>query len=233
MLPLDRVRFVGEAVAAVVARSRAIAEDAAELIDVEYEPLPAVLDAEAALAPGAPVLHDELGDNNFAHIEFAAGDVDGALAAAAHVFRKRFHFGRVHAAPLEGRGVIADWDVAEGSVTVWTSTQMPFLVRGMLAAQFGLADTRVRVICPAVGGGFGLKVQLFVEEAIIPELSRAPGRAGQVGRGPLRGARRERALQGGRLRADAGDRRRRPLPGTRGPLHRRRRRVSRAIRGRA
>jgi carbon-monoxide dehydrogenase large subunit len=172
MLPLDRVRFVGEAVAAVVARSRAIAEDAAELIDVEYERLPPVLDAEAALAPGAPVLHEELGGNNFAHIEFEAGDVDGAFAGAAHVFRKRFHFGRCHAAPLEGRGVIADWDVAEGSVTVWTSTQMPFLVRGMLAAQFGLADTRVRVICPAVGGGFGLKVQLFVEEAIVPELSR-------------------------------------------------------------
>jgi carbon-monoxide dehydrogenase large subunit len=175
MLPLDRVRFVGEAVAAVVATSRAVAEDAAELIDVEYEPLPAVLDAEQALAPGAPLLHDELGDNNFAHIEFEAGDVDGAFAAAAHVFRKRFHFGRTHAAPLECRGVIADWDVAEGSVTVWTSTQMPFLVRAMLAAQFGLQDTRVRVICPAVGGGFGLKVHLFVEESIIPELSRRLG----------------------------------------------------------
>jgi carbon-monoxide dehydrogenase large subunit len=172
MLPLERVRFVGEAVAAVVASSRALAEDAAELIAVDYEPLPVVLDAEAALAPGAPVLHEELGDNNFAHIEFEAGDVDAAFAAAAHVFRKRFHFGRTHAAPLEGRGVIADWNTAEGSLAVWTSTQMPFLVRGMLAAQFGLPDTRVRVVCPAVGGGFGLKVQLFVEEAIIPELSR-------------------------------------------------------------
>src|SRR6185369_330008 len=110
-----------------------------ELIDVEYAPLPAVLDGEAALEPGAPVLHEELGDNNFAHIEFEAGDVDGAFAGAAHVFRKRFHFGRT------------------------------------LAAQFGLQDTRVRVICPAVGGGFGLKVQLFVEEAIIPELSRRLG----------------------------------------------------------
>jgi carbon-monoxide dehydrogenase large subunit len=175
MLPLERVRFVGEAVAAVVADSRAVAEDAAELIDVQYELLPAVLDVEAALAPGAPVLHEELGDNNFAHIEFEAGDVDAAFAGAAHVFRKRFHFGRTHAAPLEGRGVIADWNAGEQSLTVWTSTQMPFLVRGMLAAQFGLPDTRVRVVCPAVGGGFGLKVQLFVEEAIIPELSRRLG----------------------------------------------------------
>ena len=227
MLPLDRVRFVGEAVAAVVARSRAVAEDAAELIDVEYERLPAVLDAEAALAPGAPVLHDELGDNNFAHIEFEAGDVDGAFADAAHVFRKRFHFGRTHAAPLEGRGVIADWDVAAGSVTVWTSTQMPFLVRGMLAAQFGLSDTRVRVICPAVGGGFGLKVQLFVEEAIIPELSRRLGT-------PVKWVedRYEALAASGHakevicelaLATDADG----ALPRARGPLHRRRRRVPR------
>ncbi len=175
MLPSDRVRHVGEAVVAVVARSRYIAEDAAELIDVEYEPLPVVLDPEAALAPGAPVLHDDLGDNNFAHIEFEAGDVDAAFARASHVFRKRFHFGRCHAAPLECRGVIADWDAGERSVTVWTSTQMPFLVRGMLASLYGLKETRVRVICPDVGGGFGLKVQLFVEEVIVPELSRRLG----------------------------------------------------------
>ncbi len=175
MLPIDRVRHVGEAVAVVVARSRYIAEDAAELIEIDYEPLPAVVDPEAALAPGAPVLHDDLGGNNFAHIEFEAGDVDAAFAGASHVFRKRFHFGRCHAAPLEGRGVIADWDAGEGSLTVWTSTQMPFLVRGMLASLFGLKDTRVRVICPDVGGGFGLKVQLFVEEVIVPELSRRLG----------------------------------------------------------
>jgi carbon-monoxide dehydrogenase large subunit len=152
-----------------------VAEDAAELIEVVYEPLPVVLDPEAALSSDASVLHEELGDNNFAHIEFAAGDVDTAFARAAHVFRKRFHFGRCHAAPLEGRGVIADWDAGEGTVTVWTSTQMPFLVRGMLAAQLGLPETRVRVICPAVGGGFGLKVQLFIEEVVVPELSRRVG----------------------------------------------------------
>jgi carbon-monoxide dehydrogenase large subunit len=175
MLPIDRVRHVGEPVAAVVATSRYVAEDAAELIDVEYEPLPVVLDPEAALAPDATVLHDDLGDNNFAHIEFEAGDVDAAFAGAAHVFRKRFHFGRTHAAPLEGRGVIADWDAGDDSLTVWTSTQMPFLVRGMVAAQLGLPDTKVRVICPAVGGGFGLKVHLYVEEVIIPELSRRLG----------------------------------------------------------
>lgn len=176
LLALDKVRHVGDPVAVVVARDRYVAEDALDLIAVEYEPLAAVLDPEAALLPGAPLIHEELGDNDFATIRFRAGDPDAAFAAAAHTFARRFHFGRTHAAPLEGRGVVADWDAVSGRVTVWTSTQMPHLVRGMLASQFGLAETAVRVVCPAVGGGFGLKVQLFVEEAIVPLLSRQVGR---------------------------------------------------------
>ncbi len=176
LLTTDRVRHVGEPVAVVVARDRYVAEDALELIHVEYEPLLAVMDPEAALAPGAPVIHEELGDNDFATIRFSAGDPDAVFARAPHTFAKRFHFGRTHAAPLEGRGVIGDWDAVGGRVTVWTSTQMPHLVRGLLAAQFGLPENRLRVICPAVGGGFGLKVTLFVEEAIIPLLSRQVGR---------------------------------------------------------
>jgi CO/xanthine dehydrogenase Mo-binding subunit len=118
------------------------------------------------------VLHEGHGGNNFAHIEFESGDVDGAFARAAHVFRKRFHFGRTHAAPPEGRGGIADWT---GELTVWSSTQMPFLVRSMLAALYELPETRVRVLVPSVGGGFGLKVHLYVEEAILPLLSRLAG----------------------------------------------------------
>ncbi len=170
LLPRDRVRYVGEPVAAVVAASRYVAEDAAELVEVEYDQLEAVVDPEAALADGAPILH--AGGNNFAHVEFESGDVDGAFAAAAHVFRKRFHFGRTHAAPLEGRGAIADWS---DELTVWSSTQMPFLVRSLLARLYGLPETRVRVLVPAVGGGFGLKVHLYVEEAILPCLSRLTG----------------------------------------------------------
>jgi carbon-monoxide dehydrogenase large subunit len=172
LLPDDRVRYVGEPVAAVVATSRYVAEDACELVEVDYEPLEAVVDPERALEPGAPVLHAEHGSNNFAHIEFEAGDVDGAFERAAHVVSKRFHFGRTHAAPLEGRGGIADWS---GDLTVWASSQMPFLVRSMLAGLYGLPETRVRVIVPAVGGGFGLKVHLYVEEAILPLLSRLAG----------------------------------------------------------
>ena len=123
--------------------------------------------------------------------------------------------------------MIADWDVAEGAVTVWTSTQMPFLVRGMLAAQFGLQDTRVRVICPAVGGGFGLKVQLFVEESIIPELSRrlsarrSSGSRIATRRWPRAGTpRRSSASSSSRLTPTAAS-------SPAGPLRRRRRRLSR------
>jgi carbon-monoxide dehydrogenase large subunit len=169
LLPRDRVRYVGEPVAAVVASTRYVAEDACEAIGVEYEPLEAVVDAEQALAEGAPLLHAGTDSNNFAHIEFEHGDVDGAFAAADRVVAKRFHFGRTHAAPLEGRGGIADWS---RELTYWSSTQMPFLVRSMLAGLYGLPETRVRVLVPAVGGGFGLKVHLYVEEAILPLLSR-------------------------------------------------------------
>jgi carbon-monoxide dehydrogenase large subunit len=175
LLPRDRVRYVGEPVAAVVASSRYAVEDACELAEVEYEPLEGVVDAEQALADGAPLLHEPDGDNNFAHIEYEHGDVDGAFAQAAHVFRKRFHFGRTHAAPLEGRAGIADWDSVTGDLTFWSSSQIPFLLRSMLASLYGLPESRVRVLVPAVGGGFGLKVHLFVEDAILPFLSRAVG----------------------------------------------------------
>ena len=142
----------------------------ASSIEVDYEPLDAVVDPEQALTADAPLLHEH--SNNFAHIEFEHGDVDDAFACAASVVAKRFHFGRTHAAPLEGRGGIADWS---RDLTFWSSTQMPFLVRSMLAGLYGLPETQVRVLVPAVGGGFGLKVHLYVEEAILPFLSRLAG----------------------------------------------------------
>jgi carbon-monoxide dehydrogenase large subunit len=172
LLPSDRTRYVGEPVAAIVASSRYVAEDACELVEVDYEPLDAVVDPERALEPAAPVLHEVHGSNNFAHIEFEAGEVDEAFSRAAHVVAKRFHFGRTHAAPLEGRGGVADWS---DDLTVWASSQMPFLVRSMLAGLYELPETRVRVLVPAVGGGFGLKAHLYVEEAILPLLSRLSG----------------------------------------------------------
>ena len=155
VLASDTVRFVGEPVAFVVASSRYVAEDAARLIDVDYEPLPAVVDCEAALAPGAPIVHEGAGPNSFARISESYGDVDGAFARADHVFRKRFHYGRVHALPLEGRGIVADWDSGSRELTLWLSSQVPGLARTLLCHPLGLTEKQVRVICPDVGGGFG------------------------------------------------------------------------------
>lgn len=176
ILPSERVRFSGEAVACVVATSRYVAEDAAQLIEVEYEPLPAVMDTEASLAPGAPLLYEGSASNNFAHIEFENGDVDGAFAAADHVFTKTFHHGRFHAMPLEGRGVLVDWNAGSGELTMWTSTQIPHLVRTLLSLTLGISEKQVRVIAPDVGGGFGLKIHLYPEDALVVLASKRLGR---------------------------------------------------------
>jgi len=176
-LPTDRVRFVGEAVAAVVATSRYVAEDACALIEVEWEPLPVITNAEASLAPGAPLFHDGTESNSFAHIEYEHGDVAKAFAEADRVFSKRFHHGRFHAAPLEGRGIVAEYDPGAGSFTMWTSSQVPHLTRSLLAHALGLTfENGLRVIAPDVGGGFGLKIHLFPEDLLVPYLARRTGR---------------------------------------------------------
>ena len=176
-LPTDRVRFVGEAVAAVVATSRYVAEDACALIEVEWEPLQVITDAEASLAPGAPLLHDGTESNSFAHIEYEQGDVAKAFAEADRVFSKRFHQGRFHAAPLETRGIVAEYDSGTGSFTMWTSSQVPHLTRSLLAHALGLTfENGLRVIAPDVGGGFGLKIHLFPEDLLVPYLARRIGR---------------------------------------------------------
>jgi carbon-monoxide dehydrogenase large subunit len=175
-LPADRVRFVGEPVACVVATSRAVAEDAAALIEVSYEELPVVTDAEAALAEGAQLLYDDTESNSFAHIVFENGDVDGAFASADRVFTKRFHHGRFHALPLEGRGLVADWNAGTGELTIWASSQIPHLYRTLLALDLGISEKDVRVIVPDVGGGFGLKLHLFPEDMVVVLASRRLGR---------------------------------------------------------
>jgi carbon-monoxide dehydrogenase large subunit len=176
VLPLEKVRHVGEPVAVVVARSRYVAEDAAERIEVEWEPLPAVVDAEVALEPGAPVLDEELGDNNVGHISVATGDVDAAFGRAEHVFSKRFHHGRCAAAPLETRGVVASFERASSELTLWISTQFPHLTRTLLSRPLGVPESRLRIIAPAVGGGFGAKATVFVEDAVIAAVARLVGR---------------------------------------------------------
>lgn len=176
-LPTDKVRHVGDPVAVVVATNPYLAEDGRDLVDVKWEPLPAVLDPMKALEPDAPLLDESLGTNNIAHIEQSAGDVDAAFAAAAHVFKKEFHVGRSTAVPVEGRGVLAEYDQRGGGhMTIHVSSQMPHLHRLFLAPILGMPEGRITVKVPDVGGAFGLKCTIFPEDAVIPAAARRLGR---------------------------------------------------------
>jgi len=176
-LARDRVRYAGEPVAFVVAESRYVAEDACDLIAVEYDPLPAVAGLEAAVAPGAPRVHDDVEGNVCAHYTQRVGDVDDAFARAPHRFRERFVIDRGAASPMETRGVAASWDPRAARLEVWDSTQAPIPIRNGLAQLFGLPEQHVRVIAPDVGGGFGPKVMMFYpEEILVPFAAMRLGR---------------------------------------------------------
>lgn len=175
-LATDRVRFVGEPVAVVVAESRAVAEDALELVEVDYEPLEAVVDASAAIQPGAPVLHDNAPDNVAARQVYETGDVDAAFAAADRVIRERLDMQRYTGIPLETRGVVATRDAVTGELTVWNSTQWPHTVRTLLAGMLGVPARAVRVISPDIGGGFGVKADFNAEDYLVPLAATRIGR---------------------------------------------------------
>jgi carbon-monoxide dehydrogenase large subunit len=177
VLARDRVRFVGEPVALVAATDRYLAEDAAARIQVAYEPLPVTIDAEAALAPGAPRVHDDRPDNVLVHLRHDNGLVDEAFREAEIRVSVVLRHGRCAASPLEGRGILADVDRATDGLVVWASTQVPHLLRTGLAGVLGLAESRIRVIAPDVGGGFGPKMHLFAEDAAVCFLARRLGRA--------------------------------------------------------
>lgn len=172
ILPLDRVRFVGEPVVAVVADSRAIAEDAAALVDVDYEPLDPVVDGEAALLPEAPQLHDDVPNNNVGHIEFATDGAEEIFANAHRVFSKRFEATRQAAAPIECHASIAQWNPWTDEVTLHSSQQAPHLARTGIAHHLGIPESRIRLVSPAVGGGFGSKNLVAMEEYCVLYLSR-------------------------------------------------------------
>src|SRR5262249_24528239 len=144
MLPLatDRVRYVGEPVAAVAAETRAQAEDAAARVVARYDPLRAVLSPDAALAPGAPLIHDELADNLIYATELATGEVDGAGARAYRTYRRMFTTGRHTGVPMEPRGLVADFDPATRALTVWISTQVPHMMQAVGAEFFCLSRTQ-------------------------------------------------------------------------------------------
>jgi carbon-monoxide dehydrogenase large subunit len=170
-LAKDTVRYVGEAVAMVVARDRYIAEDALELIDVDYEPLPVVSpdDLYAAVETGTPLIHEDTPNNIAAHLVQQVGDVEAAFAQAEHVFERHVRIDRSASQPLETRGVVARFDAFEQALTVWDSTQGPISIRNGLAVLFGLPADKVRVSAPDLGGGFGVKIMLFYpEEVLVP-----------------------------------------------------------------
>jgi CO/xanthine dehydrogenase Mo-binding subunit len=171
-LAADRVRFVGEAVAAVVADSRYAAEDAAEAVDIAYEPLPAVSDGvEGGAEAGGPPVHDDVPDNVAAALRMARGDVEAALRAAPHVVRERLVIGRGGGQPIEPRGLLADYNRAAGQLTVWASTQIPHALRLVVAEMLALPPYRVRVVAPDVGGGFGAKLVVYPEDVLVPFLA--------------------------------------------------------------
>ncbi len=156
-LASDKVRYVGEPLAIVAAVDRATAEDAAALVAVEYEELPAVVDVERAVQPDAPLVYEEVGSNVLWHDVFEYGDVEAAFAAADEVVAERFTIHRYASTPLECFGVIADWDAGQEVLTIWTNDQRPGLTIGTVAEALRLSEAQIHLITPDIGGGFGNK----------------------------------------------------------------------------
>jgi carbon-monoxide dehydrogenase large subunit len=173
-LALDRVRFAGEPVAVVAAADPYMAADAGELVATDLDALPVVAAIDAALAPGAPALHAGVEGNVLLRRRHAQGDVDGGFARAAVAVRETFVHARCSASPLEPRAILARWE--DGGLTVWTGTQAPHVLRTALAQAFGLDESRVRVIVPDTGGGFGQKMHVLPEDLAVAALARAAGR---------------------------------------------------------
>jgi carbon-monoxide dehydrogenase large subunit len=174
--PLARgeVNHVGDPVAVVVGSDRYSVIDAAEQVIVDYDELPAVVDPEKALEDGAPLVHESLGTNKTHEWSLGGGDLDAAFADADVVVERRIVNHRTAGAAIEGRGCIADWRA--DSVTLWTSTQIPHLVRLFLAGELGVSEEKIRVVAPEVGGGFGSKLNHYGEEVLACYLSRKIGR---------------------------------------------------------
>jgi aerobic carbon-monoxide dehydrogenase large subunit len=172
----DVARHVGEIVAMVVADSRHRAEDAVEAIDVEWEPLPAVVDMIAGSAPGSALLYSDWGDNIAVAFTHGIGDADQAFAAADTVMQERFHIQRYVGMPMEPRGVVAVHDRRDGSLTTWNSTQVVHFVQQGLSATLEMPPHKIRVIAPDVGGGFGTKACGYAEDVLIPLAALVLGR---------------------------------------------------------
>jgi aerobic carbon-monoxide dehydrogenase large subunit len=171
VLATGKVRYVGEPVVVVVADDPYLAADAIDRVNVEYQPLEAVVDPEAAAASSAVLVHDQYDDNIAFRWKLAGGDIEAAFAAADRIVTGRLVNQRVIPNALEGRGVLARYFRGEHELTVWTSTQIPHLARSVLAGMLGIGENRLRLITPEVGGGFGSKLNVYREEAIVAALA--------------------------------------------------------------
>ncbi len=172
----DKVRFVGEPVAVVVARDRYVAEDAADLVQVSYEPLPAVVDPEKALEPDAPILHEAVGSNLANNRRLVYGDPDRAFRDADVVITERFRFPKYGSTPIETYGVIARWDALDGVCTVWSNFMGPFIMHPLTARVLGLPDNKLRFIVPPdIGGSFGIKSLIYPYIALLALASKLTG----------------------------------------------------------
>lgn len=172
-MAVDIARWQGEPVAVVVAQSRALAEDAVEKLVIDWRPLPAVSSSEAALAPGAQSVHAGDADNLAFEARIGEGDVD---AAADITVEATFRFGRHTGVPLETRAAVADWNPGDGSLTVYASHQTPWQQQDVYSRHLGIDEHKVRVICPDVGGGFGIKLHVYGDEVTVAAVSRILGR---------------------------------------------------------
>src|SRR5438552_653223 len=176
VLATERVRYVGEPVAVVVAEDLYAARDAAELVEVDYEPLPVVTDMQMALSNDTPYVHDEFRSNKAFTHTLKNGDIAAAFKKADRVVKQRMLNQRLAPIAMETRAVLAEYLPGEHRLTVWSSTQIPHLLRTQISVMLGLPETAVRVIAPEVGGGFGSKLNVYAEDGIVPWLAMKLGR---------------------------------------------------------
>jgi carbon-monoxide dehydrogenase large subunit len=171
VLAIGKVRFVGEPVVVAVASDSYKAQDALDLVEIDYDMLEAVVDPEKALEAGAPIIHEEFGTNLVTRAEVPNPAVADAMKKADKVIKFRIVNQRLAPAPMEPRGVVAQWHAGMQQLTVWSSTQIPHLLRSQLAEQLKIGENKLRVIAPEVGGGFGCKLNVYAEEALVAYLA--------------------------------------------------------------
>jgi carbon-monoxide dehydrogenase large subunit len=175
-LATDKARYQGDGVAVVIAGTRAQAKDAAELVEVDYEPLPAVIDPEKALEDNAPIIHEEFGTNHCYTWKLASEGADAVFDSAPVTVKERYRQQRLIPNAIEPRGVIGQYMPAADEYTLWSATQIPHIARFWLAIVLGIPEARLRVIAPDVGGGFGSKLNVYAEEALALALAKRVGR---------------------------------------------------------